>query len=982
MAKIKESDIFEGNIFEQNAKSASDLLDVVIQLQKAGKAKLPLVAPESSEEINELTDNLKKLELQRKIGEEQRKIATANAKKEKEALDKQIGTLGRLQKRNSELTRERKQLNLETANGRKRLQEINSELDKNNKFIKDNSDKLTQNRLSIGGYKDAINEAVKSNGAFGSALNEIQSALGSLNKIFASNLEAITANTAALQAQEGATKKVIIATKLVGNIVKVGIVGAIVATVAALGTFFSQFEDGLDAIDRFKLQFIAVFAVIRNRIGKVGEGIVQIFTGITASAKASAKEIKLAWLEATNFAGKNRDEIKKTKEEIKSLEAAGVTKGINTVKTAFDGLGDEISRANEEAKKLFEEIDNFDKKVSRLAKIEIEELSGKFQLLQKRSSDLTLSFKDREEAEKQAFVVSNKLLQTKLQLAEKDFDFAVRKAALERGVTEKQLRDRIKLQEALGTIREKDLNELIDFQTEIIAINNEIAINKENLEAQGRSNDEKRAKVRLANIRENAELELKILSDLAKSNEKSFEQRTALANAFERKSKEQLDSQIATLQELTQGKINVDELLLLNATELEERLELIGLGVKNTKELGKILVDYKKDLVEVSAIQKKIADDQEKIRLRNEKAEQNIDQSFFAELVEREKRIFNERRKASDLLNKKEVEALKRNIQVENSLSQTALEDQKEFELSNKDLTEKEILEIENKFRVLSEKLEREQLDRINQLYEEARIARINQIERTVQQISGIVESELDKIEQLEQASFERRQAQRDKDIELQRQRAVNGQKNTFAELEALRIQEELKRQQQERRDARRRQLIKDVEVFTEAYLTNLKVPNTTSEKALLKTAQDQAKFKALTAVVGGLLSAKDGVEDTGKGGNLDKDGGFLAKLHPNERVLTKEQNEPLLKMGVKNADLPDLVALGVMAKTTMPNLMQSIRLNSKDILATKIDELKEVIENKTEYRDFTDKHGNHIAEMITKGNKRVVKYQRAKPRF
>jgi hypothetical protein len=938
MAKIKESDIFEGNIFEQNAKSASDLLDVVIQLQKAGKNKLPLVAPESSEEINELTDNLKKLELQRKIGEEQRKIATANAKKEKEALDQQVGTLGRLQKRNSELTRERKQLNLETANGRKRLQEINAELDKNNKFIKDNSDNLTKQRLNVGNYTDAINEAAKGTGIFGSALNDIKQGFTTLNSLFATNLTAINANTAALQNQTGVTQKLTIATKIFGNVLKVGVLGAIIAVIGALATFFKQFEEGVDALDRFKLQFIAVFAVITKRIAILGQGFKELFSG-------------------------------------------EFSKAAETFKSSVSGIADEISRANTEAKELFQNIDDFGK-VSRLAQIEVETLSGKLQVLEKRSSDLTLSFKDRERAEKEAIKVSNQLLNTKLKIVETEFDLEKRRVAQARGVTIQELENAIETQDAKEAIRESDLEALIDFQKNVIAINNEIANNTENLEARARINREKEAKVRIGTIKDNAELEKKVIGDLAKSSEKSFEQRTALANTFERKSEESLDNQIAVLQSLTKEQINVQELLNLNATELELRLEQIGLGVKNTAILNDVLVTYKKDLVEVSAIQKKISDDQEKIRLRNEKAEQNIDQSFFAELVEREKRIFNEKKKASDLLNKKEVEALKRSIQVENSLSQTALEDQKEFELSNKDLTEKEILEIENKFRVLSEKLEREQLDRINQLYEEARIARINQIERTVQQISGIVETELDKIEQLEQASFERRQAQRDKDIDLQRQRAVNGQKNTFAELEALRIQEELKRQQQERKDARRRQLIKDVEVFTEAYLTNLKVPNTTSEKALLKTAQDQAKFKALTAVVGGLLSAKDGTEDTGKGGNLDKDGGFLAKLHPNERVLTKEQNEPLLKMGVKNADLPDLVALGVMAKTTMPNLMQSIRLNSKDILATKIDELKEVIENKTEYRDFTDKHGNHIAEMITKGNKRVVKYQRAKPRF
>jgi hypothetical protein len=55
----------------------------------------------------------------------------------------------------------------------------------------------------------------------------------------------------------------------------------------------------------------------------------------------------------------------------------------------------------------------------------------------------------------------------------------------------------------------------------------------------------------------------------------------------------------------------------------------------------------------------------------------------------------------------------------------------------------------------------------------------------------------------------------------------------------------------------------------------------------------------------------RTGIEDTStvRGGNNES--GFLSILHPSERVLTKEQNAPLLRAGIKNEDIPMLAILG-----------------------------------------------------------------------
>ena len=83
--------------------------------------------------------------------------------------DSEAGTLEKLTAANSKLRQEKKALNLETAEGTKRLKEINAELDKNNAFIKENADGLTKLKLGIGGYANGIKDAMLQMVSFGGA---------------------------------------------------------------------------------------------------------------------------------------------------------------------------------------------------------------------------------------------------------------------------------------------------------------------------------------------------------------------------------------------------------------------------------------------------------------------------------------------------------------------------------------------------------------------------------------------------------------------------------------------------------------------------------------------------------------------------------------------------------------------------------------------------------------------------------------------
>lgn len=69
--------------------------------------------------------------------------------------------------------------------------------------------------------------------------------------------------------------------------------------------------------------------------------------------------------------------------------------------------------------------------------------------------------------------------------------------------------------------------------------------------------------------------------------------------------------------------------------------------------------------------------------------------------------------------------------------------------------------------------------------------------------------------------------------------------------------------------------------------------------QALSKTAVDVALLQTLVNALPGFY---DGTEDTGSGGDLDSKKGFLAVLHPHERVLTAEQNKKII--GLSNTEL------------------------------------------------------------------------------
>lgn len=166
-------------------------------------------------------------------------------------VEDSIESIESLTKANKALREERKKLNLDTAEGQKRIQEINAALDRNNQKIKDNSSAIEKQRANIGNYKSALDGVSPVLGQVGEGL-----------EAGASGFKAMARSALAF-----------IATPI----------GAVLAALVAVFTLlksaistndaaFDKFEDITNAVS-------TVINVLVGRVGKLGQALIALAEG-------------------------------------------------------------------------------------------------------------------------------------------------------------------------------------------------------------------------------------------------------------------------------------------------------------------------------------------------------------------------------------------------------------------------------------------------------------------------------------------------------------------------------------------------------------------------------------------------------------------------------------------------------------------------------------------------------------------------------
>lgn len=248
-------------------------------------------------------------------------------RKEEIILDFEVDTGGAVQsiedltKANKALREERSKLNIQTVEGKKRIQEINAQIDYNTNKIKDNVSAIEKQKINIGNYK--------------SALDGVHPAIGKVGE----GLEAGAKGFKAMTMQALA----FIATPIGALLASlVAIFGLLKAAISNNNELFDKFENITTAVS-------SVITVIINRIGKLGEALVALVSGdfdqaisLTGEAFSGlADEIQNAVRAGQLYLQLSRDledsqrnlriETAKTENEIKRLVVASKNQNLTLV---------------------------------------------------------------------------------------------------------------------------------------------------------------------------------------------------------------------------------------------------------------------------------------------------------------------------------------------------------------------------------------------------------------------------------------------------------------------------------------------------------------------------------------------------------------------------------------------------------------------------------------------------------------------------
>jgi len=251
----------------------------------------------------------------------------------------------------------------------------------------------------------------------------------------------------------------------------------------------------------------------------------------------------------------------------------------------------------------------------------------------------------------------------------------------------------------------------------------------------------------------------------------------------------------------------------------------------------------------------------------------------------------------------------------------------------------------------------------------DAKMAALKEEQKLINQATKLIENAAKKRQDIVDNQIKNEidaNQKRQQDLRALAQKGVQDADNNLAfeqrkaaELEARKIKNE--------RNKVRTQLIAD---GLKAYSANLTAnPN----GAVKKTLTD---ITSLIAGLSALPSFYDGTENTGIGGSVDSKGGFHAILHPNERVVTADQNK---KIGdITNEQLANLAFMYQLNPTSFDRMPMSRHYNDDGYnglseLNKKMDVAIKTIANRPQKSESFDEVSKMIVTTIRTEHKTVI---------
>lgn len=261
---------------DQLTKSLTEQRDILVTLQELHKQ----VATAEGKTSEAALDLAKNIDLQKQ------KISQTNSVRNDlvKVINQEINSTGRLKAENNLLIKQRDALNLNTEEGRKKLQELNGAINVNTERLRTNVSAQEKQRMNIGNYASALGGLGSTLGGMLPGLNGLTAGLGGVDKA----MWTLVANPFG------------------------AVLAAIVLTLAALYKGFMSTSTGADWLEDQMAVLSTTINVIIDRAGKLARAVIAVFSGDFQEAAQLAKEA---------FTGIG-DEIERETRLVKELNAA------------------------------------------------------------------------------------------------------------------------------------------------------------------------------------------------------------------------------------------------------------------------------------------------------------------------------------------------------------------------------------------------------------------------------------------------------------------------------------------------------------------------------------------------------------------------------------------------------------------------------------------------------------------------------------
>lgn len=649
--KIANKDLFDDNIGVDLKNTLENMLALVKELKKefqsvakssqnalkANKLNDPEDVKKFGEEKKKVNDTLKDLT---KLEKEELKLIKKLMQVNTEQNKVNIGLKESIKDQNAEVRNSikldkakdgsLKKLRLELARNKKEYIELSKaereNIDIGGKLkqaiqaqtseLKEQEEAIGITARNVGNYKESVKEALAETDIFSTALNANADVAGiagkaaatlsaiqkTLKKIVKEETKEEVINTVVKEENKNATVKLSFAQRALNIVMGKGTkalkvfktalaatgIGLIVLALGSLVALFTQTQSGVDSLGKKIRQVGAFISVLVGRLAQIGSGIIGLFSAMGSFLSGDFKE-------AANKASSS----------------------VNKLTSSFDGFGKAVADAVEETGKLVDLEIAFRKENRELQK-SIELLTTESERLTAISDDATRSFKEREDAAESARKVQEKLGNASIKLAQTELDLLNKQLEIDkqggRELTDIQLDEQLEAQKKLIEAEREAL---------LISIDNE--------------------KTRRELVQDRLERDLDILIDgfdnqktineqLIADDKKTFAERQKLFEETTRLANQSFESQKAILAELSKAGIDVDELLGLDAVELNKRIRALEQSEIIEGRTLEVIRERRIVLQDLAVIEKELNE----LRLASEKRLQTAIANIRAENLEDE----------------------------------------------------------------------------------------------------------------------------------------------------------------------------------------------------------------------------------------------------------------------------------------------------------------------------------------------------------